>query len=98
MTWRNSEAFHVDDLAELRGLHLVHGDALDDAGVVDQDVDYADFLLYPGHEVLYLSLVGHVADVAVGLDAQLGVGGESLLHELGLDVIEHYGGSGLGVS
>ena len=65
---------------------------------VDQDVDYADFLLYPGHEVLYLSLVGHVADVAVGLDAQLGVGGESLLHELGLDVIEHYGGSGLGVS
>ena len=73
----------------------MHGDALDDAGVVDQNVDGPDFFLYLGYEGLYLSLVGHVADVAVCLDAQLSVGGESLLHQLGLDVVEYDGGSGL---
>ena len=73
----------------------MHGYALDDAGVVDQDVDCPDLFLYLGHEGLYLSLVGHIADVAVGLDAQPGVGGESLLHQFGPDVVEYDGGSGL---
>ena len=35
---------NVHHLTELGSGHLGHGDALDDAGIVDQNVDVADFL------------------------------------------------------
>ena len=59
----------VDHLAELRGGHLDHRDALDDAGVVDEDVHHADLLFDLRYHGVHLLLVGHVADVAFGLDA-----------------------------
>ena len=84
---------NVDDLAELGGGHVAHGDALDDAGVVDQDVDMAHFLRDLLDESVDGVLVGDVADIAVGVDAGLFVGGQALVHQLLLDVVEHDGGA-----
>ena len=78
----------VDYLAELGGGHFVHGDALDNAGVVHKDVDHADLLFDLRHQRVDLLFVGHVADVAVGLDAFGLVGGQTFVHEFLLDVVE----------
>ena len=80
---------HVDDLAEIRRAHLAHGDAFDDARVVDQNIDDADFFLDLVGERLHGGLIGHVADIALGGDAKLGVGGKSLVDQLLIDIVEH---------
>ena len=56
---------HVDDGLELGALHLVHRDALDDAGVVDEDVDLAHLFVDLLHEGLHVVFLGHVAHVPV---------------------------------
>ena len=78
----------VDHLAELRGGHLDHRDALDDAGVVDEDVHDADLFFDLRHHGVHLLLAGHVADVAFGLDALGLVGGQAFVHQLLFDVVE----------
>ena len=55
----------VDDLLELSALHLVHGDALDDTSVVDEDVNLTNLLMDGLHKGLYCIFVGHVADIAL---------------------------------
>ncbi len=66
----------------------MHRDALDDAGVVHKDVDDTDFLFDPSYQRVDLLLAGHVADVAMGFDALGLVGGQSLVDQLLLDVVE----------
>ena len=78
----------VDHLAELCGGHFDHRDALDDAGVVDEDVHHADLLFDLRYHGVHLLLVGHVADVAFGLDALGLVGGQTFVHQLLFDVVE----------
>ena len=56
----------VDDLPEVLGGHLHHGDALDDAGVVHQNIDHAHLGLNFGHQLVYRVLAGNIAHVAVG--------------------------------
>ncbi len=56
-----------------------HGDALDDTGVVDQNVDVADFL------VICLTvhgrvLVGNIATIAIGSTASLFVSGQTFIN------------------
>src|SRR5699024_8083088 len=87
---------HVDDLAELGGAHLAHGDALDDTGVVVQDVEYAHFLGHFLDQGVHGVIIGDVADVAVGVDAGLFVGGQALVHQFLLDVVENDGGAAVG--
>ena len=82
---------NVDDLAEIGGAHLQHRDALDDAGVVDQNIDDADFLTDLGDGLLHRFLVGHVADIAVRLDALLFVSGQTLVDQLLIDIVEDDG-------
>ena len=36
---------NIDDLSELRSLHLKHRDTFDDSCIVDKNVDRSDFLL-----------------------------------------------------
>lgn len=55
----------VDDLLELSALHLVHGDALDDAGIVYEDVDLTYLLVDLLHECLYVIFLRYVAYVAL---------------------------------
>ena len=86
----------VDDLAEVLRLHLEHRNALDDAGVVDQDVDDADLLADLGDGRLHGLLIGHVADVAMRLDALLGIGGQALVDQVLVDVVEDDGRARLG--
>ena len=88
---------HVDDLGELLGGHFAHRDAADDAGVVDQDVHHADLGLDLLHQRLHRGLVGHVADIAVGLDAGRFIGLHALVHQLLVDVVEYDGRAALGV-
>ncbi len=87
---------HVDDGTEVRRAHFDHGDALDDAGVVDQDVDGADFFLDLLDEGLHSGLVGHVAGVAVGLDALGGVSVDAHLGLFRVQVVENDGRAGGG--
>ena len=82
---------NVDYLAELFGGHLQHGDSLDDTGIVYQDVDHSDLFLDLCHHGLYLLLVRHVAHIAVRFDALLLVSGDSLIHQLLLNVVEDNG-------
>ena len=84
---------NVDDLTELGSGHLDHRDALDDAGVVDQHVDVADFLGDLLDHLIDGVLVGDIADIAVGVDAGFLVGGQALVHQLLLDVVENDGGA-----
>ena len=84
---------NVDDLTELGSGHLDHRDALDDAGVVDQHIDVADFLGNLLDHLIDGVLVGDVADIAVGVDAGFLVGGQALVHQLLLDVVENDGGA-----
>ncbi len=78
----------VDHLAEFSGAHIHHRDALDDTGVVHQDIHRTQFLLDLGHQFIHLLLVGHVADVAFGVDTFLLVCSEPFVHELLFDVVE----------
>ena len=81
---------HVDDLLEFLALHLVHRDALDDAGVVDEDVDLADLGVNALHQGLDGLFVGDVADIAGHVrDARLPVVGEAALEGGFVDVIEN---------
>ena len=87
---------HVDNLTELSGGHLAHGNTLDDTGVVNQDVDHADFLLNGGNQRIDGILIGNVAHITVGFDASLFVSGDSLVHQLLLDVVKADGRAALG--
>ena len=70
----------------------MHGDALDDTGVVDEDVDVADLSVNLLHESLYVVLFGHVADISLYVGyAGLFVVIESFLKEFFVDVIEDDG-------
>jgi len=84
-----SHEIHVDDLLELLTLHLMHGDALDDSGVVDKDVYLPYFLVDALHECLYVVLLSHVADVAFHVgDACLLVVVKAPLRGSLVDVVE----------
>ena len=79
----------VDHLLELRTLHLVHRDALDDTCVVYQDVDLTHLGVNLLNQLLYLLLVRHVTYIAVYvLDAVLLVVGKTLLECSLVDVVE----------
>ena len=82
---------NVDHLAEIGRAHFEHRDALDDAGVVDQNVDHADFLANLGDGLLHCFLIGHVADIAVRLDALLLVGSQTLVDQILIDIVENDG-------
>ena len=67
----------------------MHGDALDDAGVVDQDVDLSHLYVDALHERLDIILLGHVADIARDIgDAGFLVVGEAPLQSGFVDVVE----------
>ena len=68
----------------------MHGDALDDAGVVDEDVDLAYFLVDRLDKGLDGHFVGHVAHVAVDvLDACFLVVVQTALEGSLVDVVEN---------
>jgi len=64
----------IDDAAEVLCTHVEHRGALDDAGVVDQDVGRgAKICLDLGYELGDDGLVGDVGNIAVSIKAQLTV-------------------------
>ena len=70
----------------------MHRDALDDAGIVDEDVYLSDFCMDLFYEVLHGILVCHVADVAFYvLNASLLVVVKSALQGCLIDVVEDDG-------
>ena len=67
----------------------MHGDALDDAGVVDEDVNLADLSVDFLDESLDVVFLRNVADIAVNvLDAGLLIVGQSALKGCFVDVVE----------
>ena len=85
----NGATRSTSHLLELLALHLVHGDALDDAGVVHEDVDLAHLGVDLLHEGLDGHLVRDVAHIAVHvLDAGLLIVVEPPLEGGLVDVIE----------
>ena len=88
---KGSVQVNINDLTELCSGHFAHGNALDDTGVVDQNVDVADFLgdlLDHGVDGV---LVGNIADIAMGSDASLFVSGQTFINQFLLDIIENDG-------
>ena len=81
----------VDYLAELGGGHFVHGDALDDAGVVHKDVDHADLLLNRCNHTVDSLLVGDVAHISVRFNALLPICRNALVHKVLLNVVKYDG-------
>ena len=72
----------VHHLPEFLRAHLRHGDAADDARVVEQDVYAAQIGLDLGDQILYLGLIGDVGNVALGVNALGGVIRQSLAQML----------------
>ena len=70
----------------------MHRNALDDTGVVYQDVDIADLSVDFLHKFLYSNLVCNVANIALHvLDASLLVVGKATLKSSLVDVVEDDG-------
>ena len=68
----------------------MHGDALDDAGIVYQDVYLTHFLVDGVNQLADSHLVGHVADIALHVgDASLLVVVKSALQGSLVDVVKH---------
>ena len=88
---------YVDYLTELICGHLGHGDSLDDACVVNQDIDGAYFLLDLSYHSINCFFVGNVTYIAVSLDAFLSVCSDSLVYQLLLDIVEADGSAALSV-
>ena len=89
---------HVNDAAELGSVHLVHGDAADDAGVVHQNIHRAQRACNVLHHSPDSKLVGHVAKITVRLDAQLGILGHGAVAVFFTGAVEADGCAYLGVS
>ena len=77
-----SDEVDIDDLTEVLCLHLEHRNALDNAGVVDKDVDGAEVALDICDHLDDVLFIGNVAVVALGVDALFGIGLHSLFHVL----------------
>ena len=82
---------HVNNLSELGSRHIAHGNPLDDAGIVHQNVHHAYFLLNLSNHLIDGVLTGHVTYIAVGFDSLFLVSSQSLVNQLLLDIIEHDG-------
>ena len=73
-----TDQIDVHHLAEILHRHLGHGDSLNDAGIVHQNVHAAQLGLNAGDQAADLSLVGDIGNAAVGVDALGGVIGQGL--------------------
>ena len=88
-----SDQIHIDDLVEFLNRHFVHGDALDDTGVVDQNVDDADLLTDPGNQSLHGGFIGHVGNIAVDIHTLSLICGNPLFPAGFIGAIEADGGT-----
>ena len=70
----------VNDLAEIRRLHLEHRRAFDDACIVHKNVDGAERLFDIGNHLAHRSLVRDITEISMRLDAVLLVVRQCLVH------------------
>ncbi len=90
------DQIHIDNLRKVLHAHVGHGDALDDTGVVHQDVHGAHVLFDLGDEFIHGGFVGDVGHVAVDLDALGGVGSHASVPAGLVGAVEADGGASLG--
>ena len=89
-TNKGSHKVDVDDLLELGAFHLVHGNALDDTGVVDKNVNLADFFVDGFHKGFHVIFLSNITDVALHvLDACFLVVIQTTLQSGLVDVVEN---------
>ena len=69
----------VDDLTEIFRAHLTHGDALDNACIIDENVDRAQGFRNFSHHGPDRCFIGHITEIAVRRNAFLFIIRESLL-------------------
>ena len=74
------------------------GGELDDARVVDQNVNDSDFLLNALDQGLHSGFVRHVADIAMRVNALFFVSGQPLVDQLLTDIVKNNRRACLGVS
>ncbi len=86
----------VYHLPEVLYAHFFHRYALDDTGIVHQDVYHSQLLVYLLHKLLHLLLVGHVGYVALGVYAFGLIVGQCLLKMFLASAVECYLCAGLG--
>ena len=67
----------------------MHGNALDDTGIVYQNINLTHFLVNLLNEGLHLIFVCNVADISVSLDARLLVRSQTAVYKFLLDIIEY---------
>ena len=67
---KGTNQVNIHYLAKVRGAHFRHGNALDDARIVDQNVDRPDVLLDLLHQRLNLIFLRHIRDIALRVNAQ----------------------------
>ena len=87
---------HVDDFGKVCNAHIGHRNALDDTGVVHQDIHHANFLFDLGHHSLYSGFVGHVGHIAVDLHTGFGIGSHTTLAAFFTGAAEAHLSAGLG--
>ena len=87
---------HVDDPHEVGVAHLDHGHPLHQTGVVHQNVHRAHLGLDLYHHGVHSVLVGHIGNIAVGVDAGSLVGGKTFLQTCLGGAVEADGCTALG--
>ena len=80
---------NIDNLIPLCFCHLDHRNSLDDARIVDQNVNCADLLFYVFNKSIYLLFVRYIADSAVSIDAFFLVSRKASVNQLLIDIIEN---------
>ena len=87
----------VDDQPPIIDAHLMHRNALDDAGVVHEDIDRSKILFDLLRGLLDCRFIRHIADISFYIEARFLIGGKPLIHQLPVDVVESDFRSRLGI-
>ena len=65
--WRDQ--VNINDLCKIIDRHVSHRNALDDARVIDQNIDHADFFFDSGNQLGYSFLIRHIGNITVYVDS-----------------------------
>ena len=80
---------HIYHLSELCRGHLAHGDSLNDACVIDENVNHADLLLDRCNHAIDSILIGDITYISMRVNAFFLVCRNALVHKLLLDIVKY---------
>ena len=88
----------INDLTEVGFIHVTHGNPLDDAGIIDQDIDCPNAGVNIRYHIPYFLCIRHITDISFGINPFFGIGSHGRVQMLLTTAIKGNTGSGPGIS